>query len=155
MSVLYDDNWLLTSWTVSLPTGCPLGEVGVCVLLLSGGGHGEIGVLADGKILVIWRSMPSSKFSSSSLQFLSSAWYSLCRSWGRWSSSMEMILCSWCVGVHNLSAWSSCPRVKLCPFTPTALFLLECGSMSSSSSLEHMRNAYAKSPFQDLKNILL
>lgn len=144
--------WLLTGWTVSLPTGCPLGDVGVCVCLLSGGGRCEIGVLADGKILVIWRSMPSSWLSSSSLQFLSSVWYSLCRSWGRWSSSMEMILCSWCLGEHHPFAWSSCPRANLGPFTPTALFLLECGIMSSSSSLEKQRISKINS--QDLKNIL-
>lgn len=123
---------LLTGWAVSLPTGCPLGEVGVCVWLLSRGVHCEIGVLVDGKILVIWRSMPSSRSSSSSLQFLSSAWYSCCRSWGRWSSSMDMTLCSWCVGECHPSALFSCPIA----LTLTVLFLLECGSVSSSSSLK-------------------
>lgn len=36
----------LTEWTISLPTGCPLGEVGVGAT--PGGGETEVGVLVVG-----------------------------------------------------------------------------------------------------------
>lgn len=121
---------MLTCMLVSLPTGCTLGDVGISLSSTSPSDFCCWAEDARRQISLITKFI-SSSFSEASSPSLHSCsglwtWQSFWSKYGRWSSSMEMILGRCPLVSARLKRWPE-PLARFC--------LTELGVSSSSSSL--------------------